>query len=130
MRQNFDLTAFTSKSQLFCRPEETKRVMTPWKWILRIFKYKNEYLKQLELKKSIKNSVICLVSFSLYGLIVLKGYLHYKTILCHKVALDVELINFFIWRKNIVSFSRYRDFCVFVKPAEFKICGVIISITA
>ena len=129
MRQNFDLTAFTSKIQLFCRPEETKRVMTPWKWILRIFKYKNEYLKQLELKKSIKNSVICLVSFSLYWLIVLKGYLHYKTILCHKVALDVELINFLIWRKN-VSISRYRDFCVFVKLEGFKICDVIISITA
>ena len=25
-----------------------------------------------------------------------KGYLRYKTILCHKVALDVQLINFFI----------------------------------
>ena len=25
-----------------------------------------------------------------------KGYLRYKTILCHKVALDVQLMNFFI----------------------------------
>ena len=25
-----------------------------------------------------------------------KGYLHYKIILCHKVALDVQLMNFFI----------------------------------
>ena len=24
------------------------------------------------------------------------GYLHYKTIFCHKVALDVYLMNFFI----------------------------------
>ena len=26
----------------------------------------------------------------------IKGYLHYKTILYHKVALDVQLMNFFI----------------------------------
>ena len=39
-------------------------------------------------------------------------------------------MNFFIWRKNNVSFYRYRDFCVFVKPADFKICDVIISIGA
>ena len=26
----------------------------------------------------------------------IKGYLRYKTILCHKVALDVQLINFLI----------------------------------
>ena len=35
-------------------------------------------------------------------------------------------MNFFIWRKNNVSFSRYRDFCVFVKPDDFKICDVMI----
>ena len=39
-------------------------------------------------------------------------------------------MNFFIWRKNNASFSRYRDFCVFVKPADFKTCDVIISIAA
>ena len=27
---------------------------------------------------------------------LLKGYLRYKTVLCHKVALDVQLMNFFI----------------------------------
>ena len=27
---------------------------------------------------------------------ILKGYLRYKAILCHKVALDVQLMNFFI----------------------------------
>ena len=58
----------------------------------------------------------------------LKGYLHYKTILWHYVALDVQLIIFFIWRKNNVLFLRYLDFCVFGKSAEFKICDVIISI--
>ena len=63
-----------------------------------------------------------------YASRLLKGYLRYKTIFCHKVALDVYLMNFFIWRKN-VSFSRYQDCCVFVKVADFKIWDVIISIT-
>ena len=27
---------------------------------------------------------------------ILKGYLRYKTIFCHKVVLDVQLMNFFI----------------------------------
>ena len=58
----------------------------------------------------------------------LKGYLCYKTILYHKVALDVQLMNFFIWRKNNVLFSRYQDFRVLVKFANFKICDVIVSI--
>ena len=41
-----------------------------------------------------------------------KGYLRYKTILCHKVALDVQLMNFFfICIKNNVSFLRYQGFC-------------------
>ena len=29
-----------------------------------------------------------------------EGYLRYKTIFCHEVALDVQLMNFFIWKKN------------------------------
>ena len=37
-------------------------------------------------------------------------------------------MGFFIWTKSNVSFSRYRDFCVFVKCKDFKICYVIISI--
>ena len=60
---------------------------------------------------------------------VFKGYLRYKTILCHKVALDVQLMNIFIWRKKNISFSRYREFYVFAKFPDFKICDVIISIT-
>ena len=39
-------------------------------------------------------------------------------------------MNFFIWRKNNLSFSRYQDFWVFMKPADFNICGIIISIAA
>ena len=57
------------------------------------------------------------------------GYLCCETILCHKLALDVYLMNLFIWRKN-VSFPRYQDFCVFIKSVDFKICDVIISIAA
>ena len=57
-----------------------------------------------------------------------KGYLCYRTIFCHKVALDVQLMNFFIWSKNNVLLSRYLDFFVFVKSTDFKICDVIISI--
>ena len=36
-------------------------------------------------------------------------------------------MNFFIWRKQNVSFSRYLCFCVFVKPNDIKICDVIIG---
>ena len=58
----------------------------------------------------------------------LKGYLHYKTIFSSKIALNVQLMNFFISRKNNVSFLRYLDFCVFVKYTDFKIRDVIIYI--
>ena len=37
----------------------------------------------------------------------------------------MSLVNFFIWRKNNVSFWRYQDLCGFVKPAHFKFCDVI-----
>ena len=57
-----------------------------------------------------------------------KGYLCYKTIFCHKVALDAQLLNFFIWSKNNASVSRYLDFCAFAKSTDFKICDAIISI--
>ena len=30
-------------------------------------------------------------------------------------------MNFFIWRKNDVSFLTYLDFCVFVKSSDFKV---------
>ena len=58
-----------------------------------------------------------------------KGYLHYKTVFCNKVALDVQLMNNFIWRKNNVLFLRYLDFCAFGKCMDLKICDIIISIT-
>ena len=37
---------------------------------------------------------------------------------------------FLIWRKNDISFSRYLDFCAFVKSTDFKICHVIIGIAS
>ena len=46
-----NLTAFISKIQVFCRPESTDQSGTLWKRILTIFKIKNKYYKQLELKK-------------------------------------------------------------------------------
>ena len=39
-------------------------------------------------------------------------------------------MNYFIGRENNVSFSRYQDIFVFVKPTNFKICDIIISIAA
>ena len=57
-----------------------------------------------------------------------KGYLHCKVILCYKIPLDVQLMNFFIWRKNHLLFLRRWGFCIFVKSADFKICDVIIGI--
>ena len=44
-----------------------------------------------------------------FEVINIKVYLYYTSIFCHKVALNVQLMNFFIWRKN-VSFSRHQDF--------------------
>ena len=35
-----------------------------------------------------------------------------------------------IWRKNDILFSRYLDFCDFVKSTDFKICDVIIGIAS
>ena len=51
--QNPNLTTFTSKIQVFCRPEWAKE-LTPWKWILTIFKWKNDFPKQLGLEKQMK----------------------------------------------------------------------------
>ena len=37
---------------------------------------------------------------------------------------------FFNLKKNNIWFSRYLEFCAFVKSADFKICGVIIGIAS
>ena len=59
---------------------------------------------------------------------IIKGYLRYETILCNGVALDAQLMIFFIWRENNVAFLRYLDYCDFVKSTDLKICDVIIGI--
>ena len=38
--------------------------------------------------------------------------------------------TFLIWRKNNILFSRYLDFCAFVKSTDFNICDIIIGITS
>ena len=57
-----------------------------------------------------------------------KGYLRHETILYHKLALDVQLMDLFIWRKNI-SFPRYQGFCLFMKPVDlwrhYKYCCIM-----
>ena len=40
------------------------------------------------------------------------------------------ILIFLIWRKNNISFSRYLDFCAFVKFTDFKIYNVIIGIAS
>ena len=44
---------------------------------------------------------------------VTKGYLPHKSIFCHKVALNVSLMNFSIWKKNcfVVKISKFLRFC-------------------
>ena len=37
-------------------------------------------------------------------------------------------MDFFNWKQNNDSLSRYLDFCVFMKSTYFKICDVIIGI--
>ena len=58
----------------------------------------------------------------------LKVYIRYKTIFPHEVAIDMQFVDFFIWRKNNVLFLRYLKFCVFAKSANFKILDIIIGI--
>ena len=39
-----------------------------------------------------------------------KSLLCYKTIFCSKVALDVQLMIFFIWRKNVLFLTLPKKF--------------------
>ena len=38
--------------------------------------------------------------------------------------------TFLTWRKSNILFSRYLDFCTFVKSTDFKICDIIIGISS
>ena len=55
-----------------------------------------------------------------------KGYFLYKTIFCLKGALDVSFMNFLFEEKNAL-FSRYLNFCIFVKCTDFKIHDIILG---
>ena len=74
-------------------------------WERNIIFPQNEKILNLHLRWHIMRS------YHFEAEVTFKGYLCYKTIFCHKVALDTQLMNFFIWNKNNVLFSR---FCVFV----------------
>ena len=65
--QNPNLTAFTSKIQVFCRPEWTNGGI-PWKRNLTIFKCKNEFPKQLGFEKQMKR----MRSFILFSCLIFK----------------------------------------------------------
>ena len=54
----------------------------------------------------------------------------FKNIFCLKVALGIIINDFFLFKKNNVSFSRYLDFCIFVKSTDLKICDAIIGISS
>ena len=49
-----------------------------------------------------------------------KGYLRYKSIFCHKVALDVQSMNSLFEEKMFRSLEVSLDFCDFVKSTDFK----------
>ena len=42
-----------------------------------------------------------------------------KLFFCHKLVLDMYLMNLFIWRKNDASLSKYLDFC-FCEICKFQ----------
>ena len=108
--------------------QHTSCVQRTIPYILQHWVISSLFLCSFESTGYIRRSLKLHHHFSCFFKTNIKGYLCYKTILCHKVVLDVQLMNFFIWRKNL-SFSRYQDFYVFMKFADCKTWDVIISIT-
>ena len=97
--QNLNLTAFTSKNQVFCRPE-----WTPWKWILTIFKSKDEFLNQLGLKKQMKQWVY-LPGFHVFFL----RYGPYIVLFCfnqQKIEGCYNILCMCIWKFSFCSFRK------------------------
>ena len=60
---------------------------------------------------------------------LVKGYLHYKTIISQNVPPKAQIKNFFISYKNYVPFSRYSSFCIFNHPMIYQISDVTMSIS-
>ena len=82
---NPNVTAFTSKIQVFCRRECTKKG-TPWKWILTIFECKNEFPKHLRLKNQMKwyHLSSFYVSFLSYGPYIAKNCVLFVIYCCYQ----------------------------------------------
>ena len=135
-RQNLNLTAFTSKIQVFCRPEWTDQSGTPWKWILTIFKYKNGDHKQSS-KSRWKNEVICLISFFPSRIMVLKLHkiMHFffcKFVLTSagnlyllKQFISIHLKDHLIWIFNLQN-SKYYSQTVYTGYSVCKQIYVIL----
>ena len=48
----------------------------------------------------------------------------------HVIVHNLKSLNFWIRRKNVLSFSRYLDFCVLSESLKFKVCDIIIDIAS
>ena len=102
--------------EIYWETAETYLILTLYfRLILRV-KSRKLFNKEYMITSSQKTNI---ESFSLLTVLIFKSYLNYKNIFCHKVALGTWLMNFFIWRKNNVLFSRYLDFC-FCEIHKFK----------
>ena len=101
------ISSFWPKIEVFYRPEWTKRGTTS-KWILSIFKFRNEYYSQIG--KSIwKKGVICLVSMFPSWVVVLK--LSKKVYFCNIVltsARNLSLLEQFTCIYLKVSLYTFR----------------------
>ena len=111
MGQNPNLTAFTSKIQVFCRPEWTKggpHENEFWQFL----KCKNDVPKQLGLKKSRwKNWVTSLVFISSSWFMVLKlskivFFLQFFTDVSKK---SISLIAIYVYASEVTRFALLRN---------------------
>ena len=59
---------------------------------------------------------------------ILKGYFCYKMITPQNVLSEAQVKNFCISQKSYILFSRYSSFRVFIHPAIWEICDVMMSI--
>ena len=101
--------SFWSKIEVFYRPEWTKR-RTIWKWILNIFKFRNECYKQLERKKHMKKMGSCLVFMFPFRVMVFK--LSKKVHFCNLVLTSVrnrsllKQLHIYIWKVSLRTFRK------------------------
>ena len=114
--------SFWPKIEVFYRPEWTKGGTT-WKWILSIFKFRNEYYKQLDQKKymkkmgsfvlfpcfipelrslnSLKKCIFCsfvLTSTRNLGLLKQFTYMHVEGLVTHFQKMVLLCYDLLFWR--------------------------------